>query len=167
MKLQASLGDSTATVEVRREADRVFANVDGRQYEVDARESSDGLVLVHQGRIFNCRIDGAPDSGKPFEVWIDAHSYTVSLSDPKRLRGGASAAGHADGAARITAAMPGKVVRVLVQTGDVVEAGAGIIVVEAMKMQNEMKSPKAGTITSLTVEVGSTVNGGDLLAVIE
>jgi biotin carboxyl carrier protein len=63
--------------------------------------------------------------------------------------------------------MPGKVVRVLVAKGESVEAGAGIVVVEAMKMQNEMKAPKAGTVATLNVEVGTTVNGGDVLAVIE
>jgi biotin carboxyl carrier protein len=63
--------------------------------------------------------------------------------------------------------MPGKVVRLLVEAGQEVEAGHGIVVVEAMKMQNEMKSPKAGIIASINVTVGTTVNGGDLLAVVE
>jgi len=63
--------------------------------------------------------------------------------------------------------MPGKVVRVLVTPGDAVEAGQGLIVVEAMKMQNEMKAPKAGTIIELNAVIGSTVNAGDVLAVIE
>jgi biotin carboxyl carrier protein len=63
--------------------------------------------------------------------------------------------------------MPGKVVRVLVEAGQRVEAGSGIAVVEAMKMQNEMKSPKSGTVVRINVEVGVTVNGGDLLAVVE
>jgi len=167
MKLQASLGDRPATVELRREGNRVFADVDGRRYELDIRESSERLLLINQGRVFQCRIDGAADSGKPFEVWVGTSSYAITLADPKRLRGAANDAGHGDGAARITAPMPGKVVRILVQTGDVVEPGSGIVVVEAMKMQNEMKSPKAGTVTSIAVSVGSTVNGGDVLAVIE
>jgi biotin carboxyl carrier protein len=63
--------------------------------------------------------------------------------------------------------MPGKVVRLLVDVGAQVEAGAGIVVVEAMKMQNEMKSPKAGVVTALNAEAGSTVNAGDVLAEIE
>jgi biotin carboxyl carrier protein len=63
--------------------------------------------------------------------------------------------------------MPGKIVRVLVQAGDKVEAGAGIIVVEAMKMQNEMKAPKAGAVVSINADEGATVNAGDVLAVIE
>jgi biotin carboxyl carrier protein len=63
--------------------------------------------------------------------------------------------------------MPGKVVRVLVEVGSEVAAGDGIIVVEAMKMQNEMKSPKAGKVVALNIQTGVTVNGGDVLAVIE
>jgi biotin carboxyl carrier protein len=63
--------------------------------------------------------------------------------------------------------MPGKIVRVLTAAGTEVEAGAGIVVVEAMKMQNEMKSPKAGRVAAVHVKEGATVNGGDVLAVIE
>ena len=63
--------------------------------------------------------------------------------------------------------MPGKIVRVLVEAGAQVEAGAGVVVVEAMKMQNEMKAPKAGTVVSIDVQEGATVNAGDVLAVIE
>jgi biotin carboxyl carrier protein len=63
--------------------------------------------------------------------------------------------------------MPGKIVRVLVEVGARVETGTGIVVVEAMKMQNEMKSPKAGQVVSIRAEPGATVNAGDVLAVIE
>jgi biotin carboxyl carrier protein len=62
--------------------------------------------------------------------------------------------------------MPGKIVRVLVEIGAEVEAGAGVVVVEAMKMQNEMKSPKSGVVVSINAETGATVNAGDVLAVI-
>jgi len=63
--------------------------------------------------------------------------------------------------------MPGKVVRVLVEAGQEVEAGTGLVVVEAMKMQNEMKSPRAGNVVSINVSAGDTVEAGTLLAVIE
>jgi biotin carboxyl carrier protein len=71
------------------------------------------------------------------------------------------------GPAKIKALMPGKVIRVLVAEGDQVMEGQGIVVVEAMKMQNEMRSPRAGTVTSVRAEAGSTVAAGELLAVIE
>ena len=63
--------------------------------------------------------------------------------------------------------MPGKVVKVQVEAGASVEKGAGVIVVEAMKMQNEMKSPRAGTVVSVNVKAGDTVNAGDVLAVLD
>ena len=63
--------------------------------------------------------------------------------------------------------MPGKVVRVHAVAGESVEKGAGVIVVEAMKMQNEMKSPREGIVVSINVKAGDTVNAGDVLAVIE
>jgi biotin carboxyl carrier protein len=63
--------------------------------------------------------------------------------------------------------MRGKIVRVLVEQGSQVEAGDGIVIVEAMKMQNEMKSPKAGVVASITAIAGATVNAGDVLAMIE
>ena len=94
-------------------------------------------------------------------------AHAVTLIDPKRLRSAAAFGADGDAAAHIIALMPGKVVRVLVEPGQQVEAGGGIAVVEAMKMQNEMKSPKSGTVVRITVEVGVTVNGGDLLAVVE
>jgi biotin carboxyl carrier protein len=63
--------------------------------------------------------------------------------------------------------MPGRIVRVLAVQGDEVEAGQGIVVVEAMKMQNEMKAPRAGRVTSIAVKVGDSVNAGALLATVE
>jgi len=71
------------------------------------------------------------------------------------------------GPRKLTAPMPGKVVRLLANQGAEVEAGAGILVVEAMKMQNELKSPKKGTIQKILVREGATVNAGDVLAIVE
>jgi len=125
------------------------------------------LLLTADGAVFDCRVESEPTSGLPFDVFVGTQRFSITLIDPKRLRGAANADAGADGVARIVAPMPGKVVRVLVELGAQVEAGAGVMVVEAMKMQNEMKSPKAGVVAALNVEVGATVNGGDVLAVIE
>lgn len=168
MKLNATIHDVEVSVEVRREAGRVFANVDGREYQLEANPSPSGVTLLtSDGRVFDCRVEGQPSSGQAADVFVGNDHYAVTLIDPKRLRSAAVASAHADGAARIVAPMPGKVVRIFVEKGDSVEAGAGMVVVEAMKMQNEMKAPKAGTVVTLNVEVGATVNGGDVLAVIE
>ncbi|MFY9618637.1 MAG: biotin/lipoyl-containing protein [Pyrinomonadaceae bacterium] len=168
MKLRAIIQDVEIDVEIRREAGQVFAKVDGREYLLEANPSPSGVsLLTADGQVFDCRIEGHSSAGQPVDVFVGTDQYAVTLIDPKRLRSAAAANAEADGAARIVAPMPGKVVRVLVEKGASVEAGAGIVVVEAMKMQNEMKAPKAGTVVTLNVEVGATVNGGDVLAVIE
>ena len=168
MKLRATIQEAELNVEIRPHDDDLFASVDGRDYQLKVFRSSSGLTfLADDGKVFECRVDGQPASGRAVNVFVGTKQFTVTLIDPKRLRGAAGAAAHADGAARIVAPMPGKVVRILVEPGASVEAGAGIVVVEAMKMQNEMKSPKAGTVAAIKVEIGATVNGGEVLAVIE
>lgn len=168
MKLQAIISDSAVDVEIRRQGSRVFATVDGRNYELALQRTSDQAYLImDDGKVFDCRVDGRPESGAKVDVVVGANRHAITLVDPKRLRSAAAAGGPGEGAARIVAPMPGKVVRLLVEAGQEVEAGQGLVVVEAMKMQNEMKSPKSGTIGSISVEVGATVNGGDLLAVVE
>jgi len=168
MKLHATVAELEMDVEIRRQAGRLFASVDGREYELASYQSNSHLLLrTADGKTFDCRVEGKTISGQSVDVFVGPRRYAVTLNDPKRLRGAGVAGTQADGAARIVAPMPGKVVRVLVEPGTEVEAGAGIIVVEAMKMQNEMKAPKAGIVTTLNVSVGATVNGGDVLAVIE
>jgi biotin carboxyl carrier protein len=168
MKLDAIIAGAQAQIEIREQHSHVCAVVDGRRYELDVNESPPGnYLLVHEGRVFACRVDGTPESGSTVNVTVGTTAHVVTLIDPRRLRSAAAFGAHSDGAAHIVAPMPGKVVRVLVEAGQQVEAGSGIAVVEAMKMQNEMKSPKSGTVVRVNVEVGVTVNGGDLLAVVE
>jgi biotin carboxyl carrier protein len=168
MKLHATIADYQTDVQIQRHGSRVFAEIDGRRYTLEVHESGpNGYLLISQGRVFNCSVEGRPESGKKVEVIASTHTYTVTLTDPRRLHSAAPAIAHGNDAALIIASMPGKVVRVLAEVGARVAAGDGIIVVEAMKMQNEMKSPKAGTVVALNTKTGATVNGGDVLAVIE
>jgi biotin carboxyl carrier protein len=102
-----------------------------------------------------------------FDVAIRGNSHRVTIIDPRRLRADEDSDRHHHGSAEITAPMPGKVVRVLVEAGQAVEAGAGLVVVEAMKMQNELKAPRAGAVVSIDVAAGDTVEAGAILAVIE
>jgi biotin carboxyl carrier protein len=165
MKLRAELAGEHLELSLRREGARVFAEVGGRSYELEAREPEAGVyLLLHEGRVYECRVSG---EGTATEVRVGIHSYQVHLFDPKRLRGAGAGAGHEAGRAQVHAPMPGKVVRVLVEQGQEVEAGDGLVVVEAMKMQNELKSPKAGTVAELHARPGATVNAGDVLAVVE
>ena len=167
MRLNAEVGGEKFSVEVRREGERVFAEVGGRRYELEARAVGAGeYLLVHEGRVYECRVDGRA-GGAPVTVSAGAVEYEVTLTDPKHLRGAAGAHGPEAGRAQVVAPMPGKVVRVLVEAGQQVEVGQGVVVVEAMKMQNELKSPKGGTVSELRAETGATVNAGDVLAVIE
>jgi biotin carboxyl carrier protein len=168
MKLHATIADYQTDILIQDDGSHVSAEIDGRGYTLDVRESGvSGYVLIANNQVFDCRVDGRPESGKSLGVTVGATDYSVTLIDPKRLGGASGVVAHANEAARIVAPMPGKVVRVLVNVGDRVEVGAGILVVEAMKMQNEMKSPKAGTVAALHVDVGATVNAGDVLAIVE
>jgi len=167
MKLHAAISDYRTEIKIRDDGTHVFANLDGRTYELEAHESADGFLLTYNGSVFNCRVEGRAKSAKPVEVIVGTTRYAVTLTDPKRLSSADSTIAHGDETARIVAPMPGKVVRVMVETGARVAAGDGIIVVEAMKMQNEIKAPRAGTVIALNTQTGATVNGGDVLAIIE
>lgn len=168
MKLIATVAGVDAPVKIRRESDRVFAAVGDSEYQLNVHNTGNGLYLLTlDGQVFDCRVEGLSDGGSELDIFVGADHFRIALTDSRRLRGSTGSTAHADGAARILAPMPGKVVRLLVEPGTRVEAGAGIVVVEAMKMQNEMRAPKAGIVTALNVEVGTTVNGGDVLAVIE
>jgi biotin carboxyl carrier protein len=168
MKLLADIAGENHELRITRDGGRVLAEIDGRTVEVYARETeSGGYLLVIDGRVYDCRVGQNAAQPDKVEVRVRNSVYTIALSDPKRLRATESAASHGDGSAQIVAQMPGKIVRVHVEAGSQVETGEAILVVEAMKMQNEMKSPKAGKVTSVNVETGATVNAGDVLAVIE
>ena len=133
-------------------------------FEVDA-------VLVHPD-ILSLRIGNESyeikreQSGGESFVWVGSKRFSAEVRDPRSLRGRARAVDN-EGPKKLTASMPGKVVRVLVSEGSEVEAGTGLVVVEAMKMQNEIKSPKKGTVQKVLVEQGAAVNAGDVLAIVE
>src|SRR6185312_2716272 len=166
MKLKAELDGQEFEVVLSRAGDALSARVDGREYELKADGSNGEYLLFDGTRVRNCRVDGS-EARLEYLVQVGSRSYQIKLSDPKRLSSAQSDAAHHHGSAEIVASMPGKVVRVLVEVGAEVKNGSGIVVVEAMKMQTEMKAPKAGKIIELYAVPGSTVNAGDVLAVIE
>lgn len=171
MKLRTHLagGDHEVTLDYNDGAEGVVsAEVDGRTYEVEVRELPRGEYLLVVGRrVYRSRVESRGDSPGHFLVTLPDHTYDVTVIDPRRLRSGQTDAAHDSGTAQIISPMPGKVVRVMVEAGVEVAAGDGIVVVEAMKMQNEMKSPKAGTVVSINAAEGTTVSAGDVLAIIE
>ncbi len=138
--------------------------VDGRDIEVDAvlaRPNVLSLRIGNQAYEVKCERVGSDQ-----HVWVGSQRFAAEVSDPRSLR---SRTGSAEehGPKKLTAPMPGKVVRILVNEGAEIEAGAGILVVEAMKMQNEVKSPKKGTVQKILVKQGTAVNAGDVLAIVE
>jgi biotin carboxyl carrier protein len=100
-------------------------------------------------------------------VVLGEHRLPYRIEDPRSLRSRAKGNLSDAGTRPVLAPMPGRIVRTLVQLGDAVEAQQGVVVIEAMKMQNELKSPKAGRVTRLAAVVGATVQAGEVLAVIE
>jgi biotin carboxyl carrier protein len=143
-----------------------LCKVDGEEIEVDAALTArDVLSVLVGGKAYEVKRERSLQGD--LHLVIGSARYAVDVQDPRSLRT-RRAAGSADaGPQRLTAPMPGKIVRILVAAGDVVKAGQGIIVMEAMKMQNEMKSPKDGKVQKILTSEGSTVNPGDTLAVIE
>jgi biotin carboxyl carrier protein len=168
MKLTAEISGQKLELDLRQDGTHIVANVEGRSYEVDAcAPHAHAYLLLKDARVYECRVERSAGKLESLDVTVNSHTYAVVLTDPKRLRGGGTRSTHSDAAAEIVAPMPGKVVRVLVDAGSEIEAGAGIVVVEAMKMQNELKSPKAGKIASINVVAGETVNAGQVLAIVE
>jgi biotin carboxyl carrier protein len=166
MKLKARLHDKEAEVELDLKESRVHAVVNGRVYDLEIYQSSQGAYLVlKDNSVFDCQVNGT-SKREAFEVAIRDRNFAVSIYDPKRLRG-ADSSDHHHGMAEILAPMPGKVVKVQVEVGSQIDKGKGVVVVEAMKMQNEMKSPIEGVVKAVHVKAGDTVNAGDVLAVVE
>jgi len=118
------------------------------------------LSLIVAGRQYRCTLDGDA-------VVIGGHRFPFALDDPRSLRGRRGAGDGAAGPRTVKAPMPGRIVRVLVSEGDEVAEQQGVIVIEAMKMQNELKAPRAGRVARIAVAVDATVGSGEPLIVIE
>jgi|SRR5580658_5235813 biotin carboxyl carrier protein len=156
-------------LELNRADGRWSCRLDGRDLEVDAVLARSDVLSLRIGNIaYEIKSERVANDlhSNDLHLWVDSRRFAVEVHDPRSLRGRART-GDDHGPRKITAPMPGKVVRLLVREGDTVEPGAGVAVVEAMKMQNEIKSPKKGTIRKILVNAGAAVNAGDVLAVVE
>lgn len=151
-------------LDLNREESGWSCRLDGREVEVDAvlaRPDVLSLRIGNQAYEVKCERVGGD-----LHLWVGSVRFAAEVRDPRSLRGRVRAVDD-HGPKKLTAPMPGKIVRVLVSQGDEVETGAGVLVVEAMKMQNEIKSPKKGTIQKILVTEGAAVNAGDVLAIVE
>ena len=169
MKFTAELNHEKHEVEIMRgENSSLTAAVDGRVYQLEASEPEPNVYLLkHENKIYQIFVSPNEKSGEPVAINVGNHHCEIKIYDPKRLRDAGGAGEHADGASEIKTAMPGKLVRILVELGAEIKKGDGVLIVEAMKMQNEMKSPKDGIVKEIRFAEGATVNAGDVLAVIE
>lgn len=146
----------------------MVAKIDGREYDLEVSEPEPNVFLFKEnGKIHEFFVAPGPSADLPTVVSSRLGDVEVDLIDPKRLRGSGAAGGAAVGLAEIKTLMPGKVVRLVAQPGEEVEKGDPVLVVEAMKMQNDLKAPKAGTVKEIRVAEGATVSAGDVLALIE
>jgi biotin carboxyl carrier protein len=173
MKFQFEIGDRERTVELQRQADAYRVVVDGREQLVEAvRVGDDRWSLIVRD------VDGSrprsvdaiviPQNGNgALDVFIDGHRIEVGQRGGLGRRSRSSAGTHGGGPQRLTAPMPGKVVRVLVKSGDEVQPRQGLVVVEAMKMENELRAARAGRVRDVFVGEGQSVEAGTALVVVE
>lgn len=139
--------------------------VDDRPYDVKILQPEPGVYTLLIGpRVFPLRV-APPSANGVVTVTVRHQSFNVRLINPRHR---SRAVDHGrEGRVEVAARMPGKIVRILAPVHSDIRAGEGILVIEAMKMQNEVRAPKSGRIVAITVREGQTVNAGETLAVIE
>jgi biotin carboxyl carrier protein len=163
MKYEADIDGHQISLEVEQRNGRVLATISQRSYDLEVVSLEPGVYLMFLGdQVHEARVWSADENS--LRVRLGGRLFTASIIDRKHRR---SVEHRPEGPQRLTAPMPGKVVRVLLKPGDEVAAGQGVVVVEAMKMQNEIKSPKAGRILEVRVAEGENVNNKQVLAVVE
>ena len=167
MKLKVAANDQEQKLSITEVEGRVHVDIDGRRYEIDVHHPTAGAyLLLSNHQVFDCQVTRQSQSHDRFDVRLKSQHHRVAIIDPRRLRSDENSDRNHDGLTEIASQMPGKVVRILVEVGARVEKGDGLVVVEAMKMQNEMKSPRAGVVVSIRATAGATVNAGEVLATV-
>ncbi|HME11337.1 MAG TPA: biotin/lipoyl-containing protein [Candidatus Acidoferrum sp.] len=161
IQLTSSGRKEIRNIELQREGQLWRVSIDGNPLEADAVEIAPHTfsVLLH-GKSYELRVTPMPDGA--LKIQSASNEFSAEVIDPREWRGRHGAL-QAEGRQQIISPMPGKVVRILVAAGDKVAAGQGLVVVEAMKMQNEIRSPKSGTVEKVVATEGQAVNAGDVL----
>jgi biotin carboxyl carrier protein len=163
MRLDATVDGRTVRVEVRHEDDGYAVTLDGTRLGVDLAEAGEHFVsLLVGGFSYEVGLEKRSDG---YRVHLADDTVTVSLAEG--ARDGARPVRRARGPARLTAPMPGRVVRVLAEEGREVGPGEGLVVIEAMKMENELKAPRKGRVHEVAVREGQAVEAGALLVVVD
>jgi biotin carboxyl carrier protein len=163
VKLEIEIAGKIRTVEYRPGDPTV--TLDGEAVAVEAQVLRPGVLsLIVAGRAWRVVLEDDPSEPA---IHVAGERITYRVDDPRSLKGRRARAAGADGPKAIKASMPGRVVRVLAHKGEAVEEHQGVVVIEAMKMQNELKTPKKGRVAELRVVPGDTVAAGDVLAIID
>lgn len=164
MKLQIEIAGKLRVVEFNLSSEPFTAMLDGKPVEFEAELLRPGVLsLLMNGRAY--RIVLEDDAEEP-TILLEGQRFPYRLDDPRSLKARRAHSRGTDGPRPLKASMPGRVVRVMVEPGAHVELHQSIIVIEAMKMQNELKASKAGVVAELHIAAGDTVSSGDVLAVI-
>jgi biotin carboxyl carrier protein len=175
MIFEVAIGDRVRTVGVARKGAFLHVDVDGTTHIVDARRVNESaismLVQTGGGAIPSQSVDASfasrPSAGE-FDVHLEGRTISLEIRPAGSFgRQKKEGAAQGSGPQRVLAPMPGKVVRVLVKPGDEVKARQGLVVVEAMKMENELRAARDGRVRDVAVKEGQSVDAGAVLAVIE
>ena len=167
MAFIARLGEKTYTVEIEETGKSLYrVAVDGSEFLVDGKKTGvTNYSLIVDNRSFEVDVDIMEDE---YRVLVDGRSYHINLLDERRMRvGGLQSGIQLQGRQNVSVPMPGKVIAVLVSEGDKVERGQGLVIVEAMKMENEVRCPIDGEVKEVRVKTGDALEAGAVLAVVE
>ena len=165
MKYAAIIDGERMEIELIRASDAVVeAEIGGERYVLDVKTVEPGVFWLHW-KNRSIEISVTPN-GDAYTVSVAGQRVEVEIVDARTALRKAAQLGQM-GTVELRAPMPGKVVRVLVIEGAAVEMNQGLVIIEAMKMQNEIKSPKKGTVRKVGVKEAAAVNSGDLLLVVE
>ena len=164
MKYEVEINGRQVTIELEQHNGRVHARVGPRDYDLEVVSPEEGVYTFLAGdRVYEANVWA--NESNSLRVKIGGHLFSTKVIDRKH-RSSIIEQG-IEGQQKLIAPMPGKVVRVLLSAGDEVTLGQGVVVVEAMKMQNEIKSPKSGRVVEVRVVEGATVNANQVLALVE
>lgn len=154
-------------IDIKQINDSKFeVELDKKKIEVDLIHSEHSLYsLIIEGRSYEVNIDGVNGN---CSIHIDGIHYLINvINEKKKAKIRVSGLDDVAGKLEVKSSMPGKVIKILVEQGENIEEGQGLVVLEAMKMENEISSPKKGKITSIIVKEGETVKGDVKLLTIE
>lgn len=167
MAFIAQLGGQTSVVRITETGKSLYkVAVDGHEFMVDGRRTGrNNYSLLIDNRSFEVDVDTTEDE---YRVLLDGRTYRIRMWDERQVRVGAQQSGiEVSGRQEVRIPMPGKVVAVLVNEGDTVAKGQGLVIVEAMKMENEVKAPGDGEVKEIRVKVDESLEAGQVLAIVE